>query len=250
MDAVSAFPVRNVPAISPGDALAPTLIETIRASGLTIGDGDVIVVCQKAVSKAEGRVLDLGSVVPSPRALRFAEEHGKDPRVIEVVLRESRRIVRMERGLIVSETASGLVCANAGVDRSNAWRPDHVTLLPLDPDASAHRLLQEIGARSGRRVAVVITDTFGRPWREGLVDVAIGVAGLRSLIDLRGQPDLAGRPLEVSVIALADQVAALAGLVMGKSDGIPAALVRGVGEWLGPGNAAALVRPAERDLFR
>ena len=135
MDAVSAFAVRNVPAISPGDALAPTLIEAIRASGLAISDGDVIVVCQKAVSKAEGRVLDLGSVVPSPRALRFAEEHGKDPRVIEVVLRESRRIVRMERGLIVSETASGLVCANAGVDRSNAWRPDHVTLLPLDPDA-------------------------------------------------------------------------------------------------------------------
>ncbi len=250
MDAVSAISIGHVPAVAPGDRLGPILIEAIGASGLAIGDGDILVVCQKVVSKAEGRVLDLATVVPSPRAILFAREHGKDPRVIEVVLRESRRIVRMERGVIVSETATGLVCANAGVDCSNAWRPDFVTLLPLDPDASARELLEEIGARSGRRMAVVLTDTFGRPWREGLVDVAIGVAGLRPLIDLRGRADLAGRPLEVTVIALADQVASVAGMVMEKGKGIPAAIVRGAGTWLGQGSAAELVRPAERDLFR
>jgi len=250
MDAVSALPVRHVPAIRPGDPLARILLEGASASGLRVEDGDVIAVCQKVVSKAEGRIVDLAAVVPSPRARRFAEEHGKDPRMIEVVLRESRRIVRMERGLIISETSSGLVCANAGVDRSNALRPDHVTLLPLDPDASARRLHEEIGSLSGRRTGLVITDTFGRPWREGLVDVAIGVAGLRPLIDLRGRTDLEGRPLEVTVLALADQVATLAGMVMEKGKGIPAAIVRGVGAWLGPGTAAELVRPAAKDLFR
>jgi len=250
MDAVSALPVRHVPAVRPGDPLARILLEGVSASGLRVEDGDVIAVCQKVVSKAEGRIVDLAAVVPSPRARRFAEEHGKDPRMIEVVLRESRRIVRMERGLIISETPTGLVCANAGVDRSNALRPDHVTLLPLDPDASARRLHEEIGSLSGRRTGLVITDTFGRPWREGLVDVAIGVAGLRPLIDLRGRTDLAGRPLEVTVLAFADQVAALAGMVMEKGKGIPTAIVRGVGEWLGPGTAAELVRPADRDLFR
>ncbi len=250
MDAVTAFPIRHVPVIAPGDPLAAILLDGIGASDLAIGDGDVLAICQKVVSKAEGRVLDLATVVPSPRALRFAEAHGKDPRVIEVVLRESRRIVRMERGVIVSETATGLVCANAGVDRSNAWRPDHLTLLPLNPDDSARRLLEEISTRSGRRIAIVITDTFGRPWREGLVDVAIGVAGLRPLIDLRGRSDLAGRPLEVSVIALADQVAAVAGMVMEKGEGIPAAIVRGAGAWLGSGTAAELIRPADKDLFR
>jgi len=250
MDAVSALAIRHVPALAPGDRLGPILIEAIRATGLEISDGDILVVCQKVVSKAEGRVLDLASVVPSPRALGFAREHGKDPRVIEVVLRESRRIVRMERGVIISETATGLVCANAGVDCSNAWRPDFVTLLPLDPDASARGLLEELGAHAGRRIAVVLTDTFGRPWREGLVDVAIGVAGLRPLIDLRGRTDLAGRPLEVSVIALADQVAAAAGMVMEKGEGIPAAIVRGAGAWLGQGSAVEMVRPPEKDLFR
>ncbi len=243
-------PVRHLPAIQPKDPLPRLLHDAIGASGLHLEAGDVIAVCQKVVSKSEGRVANLEEVVPSDRARRFAEEHGRDPRVVEVVLRESRRIVRMERGLILAETATGLVCANAGVDQSNAHKPGHVTLLPSDPDASAERIRREVGALAGVPIGVVVTDTFGRPWREGLVDVAIGVAGLRPLRDLRGIPDLVGRPLEVTVLALADQVAATAGLVMGKGEGIPAAIVRGVGAWLGEGHASDLVRPPERDLFR
>ena len=248
--AVTAFPIRDVPAVAPGDPLARLLLDAIDRGGTPLEDGDVIAVCQKVVSKAEGRVLDLATVTPSARSEEFAAEHGRDPRVVEVVFRESRRIVRMERGLIIAETHTGLVCANAGVDQSNSHKPDHVTLLPLDPDASAERLCAELAAGAGRRIAVVVTDTFGRPWREGLVDVAIGSAGLRPLVDLRGTADLAGRQLEVTVVALADQVAALAGMVMGKAAGIPGAIVRGVGSWLGEGNAAEIIRPADRDLFR
>jgi coenzyme F420-0:L-glutamate ligase/coenzyme F420-1:gamma-L-glutamate ligase len=250
MVSLAVHPVRHLPAIQPNDPLPRLLHDALGASGLHLEVGDVIAVCQKVVSKSEGRVANLEEVVPSDRAWSFAEEHGRDPRVIEIVLRESRRIVRMERGLILSETATGLVCANAGVDRSNAHKPGHVTLLPSDPDASAERIRRELGALVGVPIGVVVTDTFGRPWREGLVDVAIGVAGLSSLRDLRGTLDLAGRPLEVTVLALADQVAAAAGLVMGKGEGIPAVIVRGVGEWLGEGRASDLVRPPERDLFR
>jgi coenzyme F420-0:L-glutamate ligase/coenzyme F420-1:gamma-L-glutamate ligase len=250
MDSLQVFPVRHAPAIRPGDPLERILMEALRASGLELLEGDVMAVCQKIVSKAEGRVVDLQQVAPSERARSWAEAHGKDPRVVEVVLRQARRIVRMEQGVIIAETETGLVCANAGVDQSNAHLPDHVILLPADPDASAERLRQTWTGELGRPLAVVITDTFGRPWREGLVDVAIGVAGLKPLIDLRGSKDWTGRTLETTALALADQVAAAAGLTMGKSTGTPAAIVRGVQAWLGKGGADTLRRPAETDLFR
>ena len=250
MTSLAVYPVLQLPAIQPGDPLARCLYDAIGASGLQLETGDVVAICQKVVSKSEGRVVNLQQVVPSERARRFAEAYGRDPRLVEVVLRESQRVVRMERGLIISETATGLVCANAGVDQSNAYKPGYVTLLPSDPDASAKRIGREIRALAGIPIGIVVTDTFGRPWREGLVDVAIGIAGLRPLLDFRGTHDLAGRPLEVTVLALADQVAAAAGLVMAKGEGIAAAIVRGVGAWLGEGRASDLVRPAEKDLFR
>lgn len=244
------FPVSGVPPVQPGDPLAAILARAIAEGPVPLEDGDVLAVCQKVVSKAEGRVVPLAGIEPSARARRFAEDHGKDPRVVELVLRESKRIVRMERGVIIAETATGLICANAGVDQSNAPGPGQVVLLPRDPDASALGLRNALREITGRAPGVVITDTFGRPWREGLVDVAIGVAGLRPLVDHRGREDWSGRPLEVTVMALGDQVAAAAGLVMEKSEGTPAAILRGLAAWLGEGRAADLVRPADRDLFR
>jgi coenzyme F420-0:L-glutamate ligase/coenzyme F420-1:gamma-L-glutamate ligase len=250
MDALHVLPVRHAPPIRPGDPIAQILTEAVRSSGLELREGDVLAVCQKIVSKAEGRVVDLQQITPSAKARAWAETHGKDPRVVEVVLRQARRIVRMEQGVIIAETETGLVCANAGVDQSNVQLPDHVVLLPADPDASAEQLRRALMEEAGHPLAVVITDTFGRPWREGLVDVAIGAAGLKPLIDLRGTQDWTGRSLETTALALADQVAAAAGLVMGKSEGTTAAIVRGVQAWLGKGGAAALHRPAARDLYR
>jgi len=250
MKELRVFPVSGVPSIEAGDPLAQILVRAIGDGPVPLEDGDVIAVCQKVVSKAEGRVVPLEDVTPSPRAQAFASEHGKDARVVELVLRESKRILRMERGVIIAETPTGLVCANAGVDRSNAPGPQHAVLLPRDPDGSARALHGEICRLTGRRLGVVITDTFGRPWREGLVDVAIGLCGLKPLIDFRGQRDWTERTLEVTVMALADQIAAAAGLVMGKSEGLPAAILRGAGNWLGEGRGSELIRPAERDLFR
>ncbi len=244
------FAVTGVPPILPGDPLARILAGAIGNGPVPLEDGDVLAVCQKVVSKAEGRVVALEEVTPTARARAFAEEHNKDPRVVVLVLRESKRFVRMEQGVIIAETPTGLVCANAGVDQSNAPGPGQAVLLPADPDESAARLRRELQSLTGRNVGVVITDTFGRPWREGLVDLAIGVAGLKPLVDLRGLKDWAERELEVTVMALADQVAAAAGLAMGKVGGIPAAILRGAGTWLGEGRATELIRPAERDLFR
>ena len=236
--------------INSGDPLGKILATALREGGQGLRQGDVLAVCQKVVSKQEGRVVDLSRIAPSPRARAWASEYGKDPRVVEVVLREAKRIVRMEGGLIIAETQGGLVCANAGVDLSNAAGPDQAILLPSDPDASAARLREEISGITGQPVGLVITDTFGRPWREGVLDVAIGVSGLRPLLDLRGGRDWTDRPLDTTVVAIADQIAAAAGIVMGKADGTPAAIVRGVDEWLGEGTAAELIRPAERDFFR
>ena len=236
--------------VNSGDPLGEMLAGAIREGGENLQPGDVLAVCQKVVSKREGRVVDLSTVAPSSRAQTWASEHGKDPRVVELVLREAKRIVRMEKGLIIAETQGGLVCANAGIDLSNAAGPEQAILLPSDPDVSAARLREEILAITGQPVGVVITDTFGRPWREGVLDVAIGVSGLRPLLDLRGGQDWTGRPLETTLIAIADQIAAAAGIVMGKADGTPAAIVRGAGEWLGEGSAAELIRPAKRDFFR
>ena len=241
--------VRGIPEVRRGDDLAAVIAGAIARDGRRIHAGDVIVVAQKIVSKAEGATVRLDEVAPSAMAEAWAEANGKDPRVVEVVLRESRRIVRMDRGVLIAETRHGLVCANAGVDASNV-PTGFVTLLPEDPDASAARLRAGLVAALGCDVAVIVSDTFGRPWREGVVNVAIGSAGLQPLLDYRGTADAHGRPLTSTVIAVADELAAAAELVTRKSACTPVAVVRGAAEWMGEGSARMLVREPARDLFR
>jgi len=250
---VAIIPVPGLPLIEPGMDLARLLARAIDDARVGLRDRDVVVVCQKVVSKAEGAVVALGDVEPSVFACTLAEQgdQPRDPRALEVVLRETRRIVRNARGHLIVETRHGWVCANAGVDQSNGVSPDVVTLLPADADASARRLRAALEDHSGRTLAVVVTDTFGRPWRQGLVEVAIGCAGMEPLLDLRGETDLLGRALHHTIVAVADEVAAAAGLVMAKGSGVAAAIVRGVTFHPGTGGAAAaLVRPHEFDLFR
>ena len=247
------LPIPGLPLIEPGADLGALLGDAIVTAKIGLRAGDVVAVCQKVVSKAEGAVVRLADIVPSAFAEHLAAQtaNGKDPRAVEVILRETKRIVRMDRGHLIVETHHGWVCANAGVDESNGVAPDVLTLLPHDADASAARLRAALGARFGVEVAVVITDTFGRPWREGLVEVALGCAGMEPLLDLRGRTDLAGRELLHTVVALADEVAAAAGLVMEKDSAVAAAVVRGVRYTPGVGNAARhLVRRPEFDLFR
>jgi coenzyme F420-0:L-glutamate ligase / coenzyme F420-1:gamma-L-glutamate ligase len=244
-------PITGIPGIQPGNDLAACIGAALDGAGLDLCAGDIIVVCQKVVSKAEGRIVQLNSVTPSAFAEKLAAQTtGKDPRIIEVILGETKRIVRMDRGHLITETGPGWVCANAGVDESNSLAPDTVVLLPLDPDASAQRLRAALEQRARGNIAVVITDTFGRPWREGLVDFALGLAGMEGVLDLRGQHDLNGRELHHTVMAQADALAAAAGLVMRKGDGIPAALVRGYEFTPAAGNARCLIRSPEFDLFR
>jgi coenzyme F420-0:L-glutamate ligase/coenzyme F420-1:gamma-L-glutamate ligase len=243
--------IAGIPAVQPGDELAALLLTALDRSRLVLADGDIVVVCQKIVSKAEGRVVRLSEVTASPFARELAAQAtDKDPRVVEVILQSTRRIIRMDRGHLIVETGPGWVCANAGVDESNSLGPDIVVLLPEDPDASAQRLRAALRKRTGTEVAVLITDTFGRPWRQGLVDFALGLAGMDALLDLRGQRDLTGRELHHTVIAQADALAAAAGLMMRKGDGIPAVLVRGYAFTPADGNASSLIRPREFDLFR
>ena len=242
----------GIPEIRPGDDLAGIIAEALRGAEIGLRSDDVLVVTQKVVSKAEGRVVDLASVDPSPTAREFAERWGKDPRQVELVLRESAEILRMaDGGLIISRTPHGFVCANAGVDLSNVGDQEVATLLPVDPDASARRLADRLGELTGVRPAVVISDSFGRPWRNGIVNVAVGVAGLIPLLDLRGTPDAQGREMRSTVIAIADEIASAAELATGKTDRRPAVVVRGyTGQRSsdGPG-AAALVMDRAQDLF-
>jgi len=249
---VAVIPVPGLPMIEPGANLGVLLGDAIEDARVGIKPQDVVVVCQKVVSKAEGAVVKVADITPSPVAERLAAQtQGKDPRIVEIILRQTKRIVRNDRGHLIVETAHGWVCANAGVDESNGIANDVVTLLPEDADASAERLRETLSDRFGVAIAVVITDTFGRPWREGLVEVAIGCAGMEPLLDLRGRADLLGRELHHTVVALADEVAAAAGLVMEKDSGTAAAIVRGVRYTPGAGGAAAaLVRKPEFDLFR
>jgi coenzyme F420-0:L-glutamate ligase / coenzyme F420-1:gamma-L-glutamate ligase len=246
MSSLEILPVEGIPEIQPGDDL-PELIgqaaEDLRAE-------DILVVTHKIVSKAEGRLVDLRAIEPSALAKGFAARYERDPRQIEVVFWESRRIVRMDRGLIIAETHHGFVCANAGVDVSNVPGDDMVCLLPVDPDASAARLREALVARTGSDLAVIVSDSFGRPWREGITNVAIGVSGMDPLADYRGQQDPHGHPLEASVLAVADELAAAAELVMGKTASIPVAIVRGYPYERGAGTGRDLLMPPERDLFR
>jgi coenzyme F420-0:L-glutamate ligase/coenzyme F420-1:gamma-L-glutamate ligase len=234
--------------VRPGDDLAAVILQALAAARWTVLPGTIFVVAQKIVSKAEGRIIALDSVEPSPLARRWAEASGKDPRLVELVLQQSRRIVRMTAGVLIAETHHGFVCANAGVDSSNA-PPGCAILLPADPDASAERLRQRLHAGLGVPVGVIISDSFGRPWREGQVNVALGVAGVAPLRDYRGLQDPFGRRLQASLIATADELAAAAELVMGKIEGRPVAVIEGLepGE---EGTARQLLRKPEQDLFR
>lgn len=240
----------GLPAIKVGDDLSALLAAAIERDVGRLEAGDLLVVCQKIVSKAEGRVVALGDVRPRPEAAQFAATYGKDPAVIELALAEATEVLRMGNGHLITATGPGFICANSGVDRSNQNGEGQATLLPLDSDASAERLRRALGKRFELDVAVIVSDTFGRPWRMGQLDVAIGAAGLAVLDDHEGSADWSGRVLEHTLIAVADQIAAAAGLVMGKADGVPAVLVRGVGYIAAEGRAAELVRPKETDLFR
>ena len=236
----------GIPELEAGDDLAALLVESAEPVG-GFEPGDVLVVAQKAVSKVEGRVVDLAEVEPSEQARELAGDG--DPRRVEVILREAREVVRSRPPLLITETLHGFVCASAGVDASNAKGPDTVVLLPLDPDASAARLREAIAELTGVSVGIIVSDSFGRAWRQGTADVALGVAGLEALRDLRGQRDRVGYELHTTQIAVADEIAGAAELVMGKTDGIPAAIVRGVSVE-GSGSGRDLLMPRERDLFR
>jgi len=243
------FGVRGLPEVARDADVAALIAGAVDRARLAVEPGDVFVVAQKIVSKAEGAVVRLDDVAPSRMATQWAEENGKDARIVEVVLRESRRIVRMDHGVLIAETRHGFVCANAGVDASNV-PPGFVTVLPVDPDASAERIRASLSATFGCPVAVIVSDTFGRAWREGVVNVAIGVAGFQPLLDYRGTTDAYGRPLTSTVIAVADELASAAELVMRKTACTPVAIVRGAGDWLGEGSGRLLVRDPSRDLFR
>jgi coenzyme F420-0:L-glutamate ligase / coenzyme F420-1:gamma-L-glutamate ligase len=236
--------VAGLPEVRPGDDLAALI-----GAAAELEDGDILVVAQKVVSKAEGRIRLLADVQPGELARRYAQELQADARVVQVILGESVRVVRDERVLIV-ETRHGFVCANAGVDHSNVPGEDAVTLLPEDPDASAAGLREGLQKLTGRTLAVIVADTFGRPWRMGIVNVALGVAGAPALVDYRGRPDDFGKELTATVVAVADEIACAAELVMGKSERVPVAVVRGYRPQAPAGNGQDLVRPAELDLFR
>lgn len=247
MSEIRVIPLAGLPEVGEGDDLGAMIAEAARRVGGLLA-GDVVVVAQKAVSKAEGRLVLLDDVAPSRRALELAGQDG-DPRQLEVILRESARIIRSRPPLVIAETAHGFVCASAGVDASNA--PDgSLVLLPLDPDASARRIRDRLAELTGVAPGVIVSDSFGRAWRQGTTDIALGVAGFGAVRDLRGTPDASGRELQSTQIAVADEIAGAAELAMGKTRDVPAAIVRGVELPAGEGTAADLVMPRERDLFR
>lgn len=251
--------VRDIPEVHPGDDLVQIILDGLARESLTLEDGDVVVVTQKIVSKAEGCLVDLSAVTPSPRAVELAAAVGKDPRLVKVILRESRGVIRQREGVLIMETRHGWICANAGVDRSNVAGVDTAVALtlPVDPDASARRIRDGLirvarsVAESDVDIAVIITDSHGRAWRLATVNVAIGLAGMHPIADLRGQPDRFGYPLRVTTVARADELAAAAGLLSGQAaEGLPIVIIRGADWPRGDGTAAEMQRPAEKDLFR
>jgi coenzyme F420-0:L-glutamate ligase / coenzyme F420-1:gamma-L-glutamate ligase len=247
------FALPYFPPVASGDDLAALTAEALARAGLVLRAEDVLVFAQKVISKAEGRRIDLTDVVPSARALELAQTVEKDPRLVELVLRESRRVVRSVKDVLIVEHRLGFIMANAGIDQSNVVDPasgEYALLLPEDPDASAARLRERLHALTGCAPGVVISDSFGRPWRVGTVGVAIGCAGFPATLDLRGQMDLFGRPLRVTVVGHADEVASAASVLMGQgSEGRPVILVRGLGSQAAHQPAAALIRPPQQDLF-
>jgi len=242
--------LRYIPQVGLGDNLGEIVVTAANKQGAQLKNDDVVVVAQKIVSKAEGRFVSLGDVKPSAKARRIAGAMNKDSRHIEVILRETKRVVRQRGAHLIVETRHGLVCANAGVDKSNVEGEDVVTLLPMNPDSSARRIRRQIRESAGKVVSVIVSDTFGRPWRLGQTNVAIGLSGMRPLIDYRGTKDMFGYPLSVTRMAVADELAAAAELVMNKVDGIPVAIIRGYSHPRARGSARQLVRSAKEDLFR
>ena len=250
MGTIQLIPVDGIPEVHPGDDLAALIVAALTAVGERLRPGDIVAVAQKVVSKSEGRLCRISTVVPGAQAMAMAAESGRDAKLLEVVLGETRRIVRWSRGVLIVETHHGFVCANAGVDQSNAGAADTVVLLPVDPDASAARLRAALADATGVDVPVVVTDTFGRAWREGHMNVAIGISGLPALRRYAGTFDPEGYELKVTEIAVADELAAASELVMGKLDRRPAALIRGLELGAAGETAQEYVRPAERDMFR
>ena len=246
--------IGSIPEVTAGHDLAGLIVEAAQGQDVDIGDGDILVVTQKIVSKAEGRVVRLEDIQASPVAIQLSQDSHRDPRHTEVILGESNRIVRMDRGNLICETRHGFKCANAGVDASNVPGETTLALLPLDSDASAEAIRSGVKQRLGVDVAVIVSDTFGRPWREGATDVAIGVAGMSPMQDYRGMEDAYGQPLRTTVLAVADELAGAAELVTGKTLGVPVALIKGYSYQPPnpeePPGAQALVRPPERDMFR
>ena len=241
--------IAGLPEVRAGDVLARLIVAAAHKARIVLRDLDILIVAQKIVSKAEGRLTNLSTIEPSAQAVQLAAGGKRDPRLVEVILRESRRIVR-EHPVLIVETRHGFVCANAGVDHSNVPGDDVVTLLPLDPDASACRLAADLRNLTKKHLAVIISDTFGRPWRLGLTNVAIGAAGIPVLMDLRGTRDRHRKPLQATVLAVADDLAAAAGLVMGKREGVPAVIIRGYKYRPAQESATRIIRPAHEDLFR
>ncbi|MEM4495580.1 MAG: coenzyme F420-0:L-glutamate ligase [Candidatus Caldarchaeum sp.] len=245
------IPVRGIGLAKVGDDVAELIFEGLRKSGITLEDGDVVVVAHSLISKAEGKIVQLEEITPSQHAINLAKITGKDPRQVEVVLRNASKVIRVGHGVIICESFHGFVCANAGVDASNSGGEDFLITLPDDPDASAHRIRSGLRKLTGVDVAVVITDSWGRPFRKGAVNVAIGCSGINPLDDLRGRKDLYGRVLRSKVICIADQIASAAGLVMGEADeGIPAAIVRGLRYDKTNIPAKTIIRAEDDDLFR
>lgn len=242
--------LRTIPEIRPGDDLGALIAESAARESLPLEDGDILVVTQKVVSKAENQLIDIETIEPSPFAIGIAERFNKDARRVEVVLRESRRIVRMDRGILITETHHGFICANSGVDESNVGGHGVLALLPKDPDASAHRIRNTIKSLTGKTVGIIVSDTFGRPWRAGLTDVALGVAGINPIDDWRGRTDAYGYDLRVTQVAVADELASAAELAAGKIAGIPVVVIRGFVPPAGEGSGQDLVRAAADDMFR
>ncbi len=242
--------IPNIPEIHPGDDLPALILSGCVAGNIALQDGDVLVVTQKIVSKAEGRLVDLNEIEPSQFAVDYARTWGKDPRHIEVVLRESARIVRMDKGIIICETRHGFICANAGVDASNVQGEHIVGLLPLNSDASAFHIREAVQRATGLDIPVIVSDSFGRAWRHGIINIAIGVSGLAPLRDYRGQHDPYGYRMNATIIAVADELASAAELVMGKVESCPVAVVRGYSYDRAEGNSQELIIEPARDMFR
>lgn len=247
---IQLIPIRGIPEIRPGDDLGEMIVWALAEMDFALMDGDILVVAQKIVSKAEGRLVNLESVTPSEFAMEIAHRQNRDARLIEVILSESTNIVRMDDHVLITETRHGFVCANSGVDRSNVVGKEWVSLLPDAPDDSALLLKTRLAELRKINTAVIITDTFGRAWREGLTNVAIGIAGIKPLKDLRGKTDDHGKELAATVLAVADEIAASSGLLMRKTARIPVVIVRGYFFDHGRGSASELIRPKDRDLFR